>query len=345
MKKLFIHLSLMMAVCMLLSVNESFAGRGDKAGTSASPMLLIPVGGRDIAMGASTVANTFGIEAIHFNPAGVAWATKQSEAIFSHMSYIADIGVDFVAVSSKFEGFGTLAFSLKNLSIGAIPVTTETNPDGTGETFEPRFSVIGLTYSDALTDRISIGFTTNLITEQIDRVSSNGIGFNFGVQYKNFANVAGLDLGVAIKNIGPQMTFNGSGLMRRGQIDDVLRPASFYSLTASNAELPSVIELGFAYKVNINEQSQFNLASIFENQNLSDDEYKFGGEFVYDGTFFIRGGYNMSQATYTDSYIFGATFGAGITQNFDGMDFTFDYAYRDVKFFDANHIFSVKLGF
>ena len=141
------------------------------------------------------------------------------------------------------------------------------------------------------------------------------------------------------------MKYDGPGLVRRGQIDDVLRPSSFYKLEASGAELPSVIELGFAYKMMLGEQSQFNLASIFQNQNLSDDEYKFGGEFVWDNTFFIRGGYNLSQDSYVDSYIFGATYGAGINQNFDGLDFTFDYAYRDVKFFDANHVFSVKLGF
>jgi len=337
--------SLVLLLLAVMVAQVSVAGRGDKAGSSAAPMLLIPVGGRDIAMGGSTVANSFGIEAVHYNPAGVAWSTKQSEAIFSHMNYIADIGVDYIGVSSKFEGFGTLAFSIKSLSIGTIEVTTETNPDGTGETFNPQFTTLGLTYSDAMTDRISIGLTLNLISEQIDRASSSGIGFDFGVQYKNFANVGGLDLGVAIKNVGPQMQYEGPGLLRRGQVDDVIRSSSYYTLTAAKAELPSVIELGFAYKVSVSEQSHLNVSSIFQNQNLSDDEYKFGGEFVWDNTFFVRGGYNVSQESYVDSYIFGATFGAGINQNFDGLDFTFDYAYRDVQFFDANHVFSIKLGF
>ncbi|MFA5833704.1 MAG: PorV/PorQ family protein [Bacteroidota bacterium] len=337
--------SLVILVLALVVADFGIAGRGDKAGTAAAPMLLIPVGGRDIAMGASTVANSFGIEAVHYNPAGIAWGKKQSEAIFSHMNYIADIGVDYIGVSSNFAGFGVLALTIKSLSIGSIEITTENNPDGTGETFNPQFTTIGLTYANAMTDRISVGLTVNLISEQIDRASSSGIGFDFGVQYKNFANVGGLDLGVAIKNVGPQMQYEGPGLIRRGQVDDVIRSSSYYALTASKAELPSVIELGFAYKMSISEQSQLNLASIFQNQNLSDDEYKFGGEFVWDNTFFVRGGYNVSQDSYKESYIFGATFGAGISQNFDGLDFTFDYAYRDVQFFDANHVFSVKLGF
>ncbi len=338
-------LSLLLLIATMTCSHLGFAGRGDKAGTSAAPWLLIPVGGRDLAMGGSTVASSYGIEAVYYNPAGVAWSKKQSEAIFSHMNYIADIGVDYVGVSSNFGGFGTLAITIKSLSIGDIAITTENNPDGTGETFSPRYSNVGLTYSSTFTDRISVGMTVNIISEQIDRVSSSGLGFDFGVQYKNFANVGGLDLGVAVKNIGPQMRYDGSGLVRRGQIDDLLRPSSFYKLEAAGAELPSVIELGFAYRMSLNEQSHFNLASIFQNQNLSDDEYKLGAEFVWDNSFFVRGGYNLSQDSYVDSYIFGATFGAGISQNFDGLDFTFDYAYREAKFFDANHVFSVKLGF
>lgn len=345
MKKIMRKLSLLLIALLLVMPNITEAGRGDKAGTSAAPMLLIPVGGRDLAMGGSTVASSYGIEAVHYNPAGIVWGKKQSEAMFSHMNYIADIGVDYIGVSSSFAGFGTLAVTIKSLSIGEIAVTTETSPDGTGETFVPRFATVGISYASAFTDRISVGLTLNLISEQIDRVNSNGIGFDFGVQYKNFANVTGLDLGVAVKNIGPQMQYEGAGLTRRGQIDELLRPSSFYNLQASKAELPSVIELGFAYKAAVTEESHLNLATIFQNQNLSDDEYKLGAEYVWDNTFFLRGGYNLSKESYVDAYIFGMTFGAGINQNFDGLDFTFDYAYRDAKFFSANHIFSVKLGF
>ena len=55
----------------------------------------------------------------------------------SHMSYIADIGVDYGAVSTAVEGFGVLSLSLKALAIDDILVTTTTNPDGTGQTFKP----------------------------------------------------------------------------------------------------------------------------------------------------------------------------------------------------------------
>lgn len=348
MKNTFVKLSILCVALVCAVTSASYAGRGDKAGTSAAPMLLIPVGARDIALGGSNLASSIGVDAIYYNPAGLAFSKKSSEAMFSHMSYIADIGVDYLAVSTSFEGLGALALTVKALAIGDIDVTTEANPDGTGEIYTPRFTTIGLTYSNALTDRISIGLTTNLISEQIDRVTSNGVAFNFGVQYRGFAAVNDLDIGVTVKNIGPQMQYDGPGLIRNGQIDNdvaVGRSSSVYIIQASKAELPSVIELGFAYHASINEQTKLNFSSMFLNQNFMDDEFKLGGEFVYDNTFFIRGGYSMSPQAVKDTYLYGASFGAGINQNFDGLDFTIDYAYRSVKYFDANHVFTLKLGF
>lgn len=338
----FISIVLLLSVLITLPV---FSGRGDKSGTSASPMLLIPVGGREIAMGGSSIATTKGIEAIFFNPAGLSFGRNQSEAMFSHMNYFADMGVDFISVSSNFEGFGRLAVSIKNISVGDIPITTETSPDGTGEIFSPRFSTFGITYANALTDRIGIGVTTEIITEQLDRASATSIAFSFGVQYQAFANIRGLDFGLVVKNLGPPMQYDGPGMLRTGNVENTARPNSLYRLTSSKSELPSTIEIGVGYQSIVSDQIKFNLTTIFQNQNFSDDEFKFGGELAYDESFFLRGGYMLSQETVVDSYHYGATLGAGITQNLDGIDFTFDYAYQQMDIFDGNHVFSIKMGF
>ena len=332
------------AVSLVMSV-ETFAGRPDKAGTSAAPMLLIPVGGRDVALGGAMLATTSGIDAVYYNPGGLAFNDKKTEAMFSHMSYLADIGVEYLGISSTFEGFGTLAFTLKSLAIGDIGVTTEANPDGTGETFTPRFTVMGITYSKALTDRIGIGLTTNLVSEQIDRVSASSVSFNFGVQYHNFAGLDGFNIGVAVKNIGPQMQYDGPGMLRQGNMDGLLRNTSFYKLVAARAELPSIIELGVGYLVAIDDKMMVTAAGLFQNQNFFDDEYKLGLEFSYDKSFFLRGGYDMAPKALAGDYIWGPTFGAGISQDFDGLGFTVDYAYQAVEYFGANHVFTLKLGF
>jgi hypothetical protein len=335
---------LLLGMVLFLSENM-YAGRGDKAGTSAAPELLIPVGGRDIAMGGASLALTSGVDAIYWNPAGLSRTTNSAEALFSHMKYIADIGVDYVAVGVAFEGFGNLGLSLKSLSFGDIEITTADVPEGTGQKFSPTYVTLGLTYSRLLTDRISVGVTTNLITERIDRVSATGVAFNFGVQYSSFANVSGLSIGVAVKNIGGSMTFAGAGLLREATATDNLRPPSFYTIQAQSDELPSTIELGVAYQHKLEEQHVLTLSTVFQNNNMSDDEYKLGAEYGFDNTLFLRGGYDLMQESRPDTRVFGATFGAGVHYTLGGMDFTVDYAYRAVKYLDANHIFSLKLGF
>ena len=337
---------LLLAGLMLLAAATAFAGRADKSGTSAAPELLIPVGARDIALGGSALATTMGVEAIYWNPAGLARTDFSTEGIFSHMSYIADIGVDYAAVGTSFPGFGSLALSLKSLSFGEMEVTTEDNPDGTGQTFTPTYVTIGLTYSRLLTDRVSVGLTTNLITERIDRVSATGFAFNFGVQYTGLANVNGLSIGVAVKNIGPAIQFDGTGLYRQANVIDISRPSSFYKVQASSDELPSTIELGIAYRRTFEEKHMLTLTGLFQNNNFSADQYTAGLEYGYDNTLFLRGGYVAYPAEATpETRIYGGTFGAGVHQGLTGVDISIDYAYRYVRYLNANHVISLRVGF
>ena len=104
-------LATLLIVIILHCVAE--AGRGDKAGTSAAPELLIPVGARAIALGSSSISAITGIEAIYWNPAGLARSSHSANAMFSHMNYIADVGVDYGAVSIDFPSFGAVGLTLK----------------------------------------------------------------------------------------------------------------------------------------------------------------------------------------------------------------------------------------
>jgi hypothetical protein len=124
-------------------------------------------------------------------------------------------------------------------------------------------------------------------------------------------------------------------------------------VTAASFELPSTIEIGLAYAVDIGEQNGLNLTGMFQNNNFSVDEYMLGAEYSYDKTFFLRGGYNLSESkensslTVSDktSFIYSFTAGAGIHYPVGDLDISFDYAFRAVDFFQNNHIFAIGLGF
>ena len=82
-------------------------------GTAGAQELLIPVGARGLSLSGSYVAGLEGVESIYYNPAGLALMDKSVEVLFSHTTYIADIGISYAAIGTRFEGFGTLGFTYK----------------------------------------------------------------------------------------------------------------------------------------------------------------------------------------------------------------------------------------
>ena len=104
----------LVSICLLalLLVSSSVIAQNQRVGTTAAPWLLIPTGARDLAMGGSSIATTSGVEAVHWNPAGVGKINGSAEAMFSSMTYIADMSLVYGAVAGDFGDFGTLAFSI-----------------------------------------------------------------------------------------------------------------------------------------------------------------------------------------------------------------------------------------
>lgn len=345
MYKRFIQALVIMILVSSLSV-DTFAGGGKRNGTSAAQELLLPVTARGMALSGAYLAGLDGIDAMFYNPAGLGVTDNSADALFSHMTYIADIGFTVAAVSANLEGFGSLGFSVRSLDFGDIPVTTSANPYGTGATFSPTFVTVGMTYANALTDRIRVGVNINLITEQIVNTSATGFAFDAGIQYNGVGGVEGLKFGMALKNLGPSVDFDGPDLLRTAVETDALRGNQFYKIDAAAFELPSQLEIGLAYVAKFSDQYSALFASTFQNNNFAHDEYRFAGEFNYDNLLFLRGGYTyVTEAQDNeDEFLFGPSFGAGININ-GGVNITLDYAYRTARYFDANHMVTLKLGF
>lgn len=332
-------------LAFLLLVPNTFAGGGNRTGTGGAAQLLIPVGARGVALGMANIASASGVEALYWNPAGVAKMNNSVDVTFSHMNYLADIGVEYGAVSAAIADFGVLSLNLKSLSIGDIPVTTVRDPDGTGRTFTPQMLTAGISYSRMLTDQIGVGITTNIITESLGEVSTTGVGFNIGLLYNNLAQIKDLSFGIVMKNLGPNLQFDGSGLLVNADVTDFQRPPGFVQINSAPFELPTSFELGFAYKPMADETNSLLTLATFQHNNFSGDEYKLGLEYGFQNMFFVRGGYDLSPESQTADYIYGLTAGVGVNYQMEGLGVRFDYAYRDVKYFEANHIFQISLGF
>ncbi|KAA3657237.1 MAG: hypothetical protein DWQ10_13725, partial [Calditrichaeota bacterium] len=243
---------ILVALLLLVSVN-GFAQEA-RTGTNAASELLIPVGARYIGMGGAPLAIVSGIDALYYNPAGLAFSDKTAYGMVSQMNYIADIDVTYAAASVNFEGFGSLAFAIKSLNIGEIDITTVDAPDGTGATFSPQFMTVGLSYAKALSDRVYVGTTANLVSETMDRVKASGLAFDFGVQYRGVGQIDGLSLGLAVKNVGKSMRFSGTGLIRQTDLLVGDRATSPTEIVAQADALPTSFEIGLKYTLTVDDK-------------------------------------------------------------------------------------------
>jgi hypothetical protein len=340
------HISVAIPILAALAMSQALAGAGNRAGTNGASELLIPVGTRDIALGGSTLSTASGVEALFWNPAGTVMMKNSADLYISHMSYIADIGVSYGAVSANVEDFGVLSLSLKYLAVDPILVTTTRDPEGTGQTFKPQFFTVGLSYARQLSERVAVGITANLISERLGDVSATGFAFDVGVLYDNLASIRGLSIAIVAKNIGPQMKYDGTGLLTTATVPDQHRPATLYQVQAASFELPSAIHFGVGYKHQLTDDMAVLGSTAFQSSNFSDDEYKFGLEFSYQDLLYIRSGYNFAQKEDdAREFLFGPSVGFGVHSALGNTDISIDYAFRSLKTFEGNHIFSVKLGF
>ena len=340
-------LNLVGAICAcasLLSPPSLLAGRGDKVGASSGTQLIIPVGARSISLGGAALSSVGGVEAGPWNPAGLVRA-ERSEVIVSHMSYFADIGVEYAAAALRLPGSASLGLSIKALTIGEIPVTTETQPDGTGESATPTFLTAGASFARLMSDQIAVGVTVNYLYEKMADVSASGFCFTGGVQYTRLGGVDGLSVGVVISNIGPGLTYDGEGLERSAVVPDADREVTNYKVEAAEGSLPSSIEVGLGYQQPIAEALEATFSGLFRSNNFSDDQYRFGAEFSYQRKFFLRGGYDYSTEAEGNESVFGPAFGVGVDQPLKNTSIRVDYAYRAAKYFSGNHVISLTVAF
>lgn len=336
-------INLIIIILILIIGNVLYAGDVGRKGTTGAEELLIPVGARGIATGGAFLSTLSGLESIYYNPAGLD-LTQQTEAMFSYMTYIADINISYFAISTGLGDIGSIALSFKTFDFGKIPVTTADFPDGTGQTYSPGFLISTLTYSKVLTDRISVGANFKLLNESIQNTSAVGFAIDMGVQYRFNNNIS---MGASLKNIGTNMQFTGQGLQTSTTVPGTTLSSGSgnFEIVTEPFQIPSYFELSLAYNYNFDEQNNLIVASTYTANNSLEDIIHFGMEYSFMDNFFVRGGYNSALGANANS-IYGFTAGAGVDYKIgDGMGITFDYAYRDVKDFPtSNHVFTVKLA-
>ena len=134
-----------MAAALFLLSLASNAQTITKTGTTAAKFLSLGIGPRADAMGGAYTAVADDPYALYWNPAGIA-SIDQFEALFTFTNLFAGINLDYFGLVIPSGEAGDFALNFTAVNYGSIGVTTEEQPDGTGETFTPASYEFGITY-------------------------------------------------------------------------------------------------------------------------------------------------------------------------------------------------------
>jgi hypothetical protein len=331
-----------MAVAVLMiTAGTAWAG-SSRLGTAGAPEMRLPVGARSTALAGANVGDVSGVEALYFNPAGLAATDNSTEIMFSHTDYLAGMGLNYFGLGQSMGGLGMFGVSVKVLSVGEIMRTSEIAPDGTGETFSPTFSTLGLTYAKRMTDRVNFGGTAYYVSERIMQETAAGAAFDFGFQYDT--GFHGMKLGMAMKNFGSALGFTGSDfeLNQRLNTDDPQSGNKTLALSSASFELPSTFQLALSMPL-IQGVNTFSLHGLYQNNSFDVDEGRVGAEFVARKALALRAGYKITSNT---DDLFGLSYGAGVRVPLGANHMWVEYAGQQVSdFFDNVQTISVAMNF
>ncbi|HET6566981.1 MAG TPA: PorV/PorQ family protein [Rhodothermales bacterium] len=330
--------TILVFLVLLLGLGREVYAQGARNGTNAADELNIPVDAEFLG-GGSAAANATGLAGVLWNPAGLDRATGDVSVMLARRSYFSDTGINFAAVGMRFGRLGSLALSLRSFDLGSIERTDEFNMDGTGETFSPTFFTLGATYSRQMTDRISIGGTANLVYESFSNVGASGVAVDAGVQYQEFLGVQGLRIGVAIRNIGTSMRYDGSSLLQQGQLSEDDRGPTQYKVVAAAADMPTVVDIAASYNV----FRGLSLGATYMENTYGPSQVRALAQYDFYGWITARAAYNFAVDDPNQLAIDQPAFGATLNlQQAIGANLALDYGYMPAQFFGATHVFAIR---
>ncbi len=341
---------LLLSGILLLPV-AVLAGNKDRSGQAGASELLINPWARSSGWGGVNISNSYGLESIYTNVAGLAF-TQKTELIFSHTQWLkgSDIDINTFGFSQKVGEAGVLGLAMMSLKFGDLPITTTELPEGGIGNFSPNYMNINISYAKAFSNSIYGGFNLKIISESISDVNASGVAIDAGIQYVT-GEKENIKFGISLKNIGPTMRFRGDGLSIRSFLPN---QESMFTLEQRSAdfELPSQLNIGASYKFIFNETHSLSLAGAFISNSFYKDQYVIGAEYELKNYLMLRGGYSyedgITSSTERTTVFTGPSAGVSIQVPLNkekGSVFSVDYSYRATDPFQGSHTIAARLNF
>ncbi len=335
---------------LALVAGAAMAGNPDRAGSAGATQLLVNPWARSSGWALANSAMLKGVEGMFGNVAGLAHVRK-TELLFTSTRWLEGSGVKVNAVGfgQKLGESGVLGISATTFSFGELPVTTVDQPEGGMGTFSPTQANIGLAYSKAFSNSIYGGLLVRVISESIANVRTSGICFDAGIQYVTGPS-DNIHFGIALKNVGPAMHFSGDGMSVQGLLLGGDKTMTLEQRSA-DFELPSMMNIGAAYDINISELHRVTVAGTFSSNSFTRDQFILGAEYAFKKMIHVRGGYlyekNVTSSDLRETVFTGPSAGLSVDFPFGEEKksaIAIDYGYRATNPFSGVHSIGVRLS-
>ena len=332
---------------LFIAVDEnSYSQSIGRVGTTAAPFLKIGVGGRALGMGEAYTTLAEDVNALYWNPAGLAKVDK-IEVTISHYDYLADLYYDFGGIAIPVQDIGTFGLFMANLGMPDIERTTVQFPEGTGEKVSAGSFVVGVSYARELTDRFSIGGNAKYIRETIWHSSASSFAFDVGVLYKTFFK--NIKIGMSISNFGTEMQMNGRDMLTQHDVYSTIEgnnPNINAHLDTDQFPLPILFRVGISANITKDildiQEHDWIISADAIHPNDNKEYMNVGTEVKLFNLISLRAGFRQ---LLLDDRAGGLSLGFGIQYNIMDIDFKLDYANVDWGWLNHHNKFSLILSF
>ncbi|MCF6270697.1 MAG: PorV/PorQ family protein [Melioribacteraceae bacterium] len=307
-----------------------------KLAQSGMKFLSVSADARGAALGGAVTSLEGNSASLYYNPSSVSRQTSLFNVSFTNTTWIADINYIHAALTyAPANGlYGVFGLSLLNVDYGAFNQTI-IGPDGGSldiGVYKPSALAVGFSYSRALSDKFSVGGDVRYVYQnygaghvvggdydnyETRKIDLDVVSFDFGVLYKT--GYKSLNFGMSIRNFSQEITY-----------------------FEESFQLPLAFTIGLSMNLldftNINPAKHTFLFAIdAEHPRDNKELLRVGGEYTFNNTFTLRGGY------ITNSDIGKLSYGAGIILEEDGTKIGFDYSFTPAEYFKDIHRIALKL--
>ncbi|MBP5541794.1 MAG: PorV/PorQ family protein [Bacteroidales bacterium] len=304
MKKIF-RIFTVVALVALLATQSAWAGNDNRRGTAGATELLINPWARSTGWGSVSVANVRGLESFYSNIAGLCFLQGVGFNYTNTFLYGGKTGlnsggsINALALGVRISEQGVLGVSLNSFSFGDIPITKEGSPEPNNGSFSPTLMNINVAYAHSFTNTIHGGVNIKVISESTDNITGTGFSVDAGIQYVTGANDE-LKFGISLKNWGPAMSFEGTGMSFTFVNNAGNNMTAEYR--SGEMELPTCLNIGLSYDFLFETwQQRLTIAGAFTSNAFLKDNITLGMEYSMFDIFSLRCGYVWQKNIFSDT--------------------------------------------